>query len=258
MNQRILYHPQLGLTRRILLAVPALCLMLAPLAARAADGEPSLTEQLEAANESFRARSPATMLQSIDAAVAHVAASGIVAKAIKQGDRAPDFELPDATGKRVRLSALLARGPVILTWYRGNWCPYCNLQLREYQKALDAVHAAGAELVAVSPVTPDNSLDMAQKNDLKFPVLSDLGNQVARQYGVVYKVPAEIRSFYEAGGMLDLTRYNGDASLELPLAVSYVIGKDGIVSYAFLDADYRKRAETTELLAAIKQLHGKQ
>ena len=118
------------------------------------------------------------------------------------------------------------------------------------------IHAAGAELVAVSPVTPDNSLDMSQKNALEFKVLSDAGNAVARQYGVVYDLPEGIRMFYEKGGMIDLSTYNSHDALELPMTVTYVIDSGGIVRYAFIDADYRKRAETAEVLAAVLKLTG--
>lgn len=111
--------------------------------------------------------------------------------------------------------------------------------------------------MAVSPVTPDNSLDMAQKNALEFKVLSDAGNKVARQYGVVYKIPERIRALYQQGGFIDLSKYNGDDSMELPLAVTYVVDTDGIIKYAYVDADYRRRAETSEVLDAVLKLTGK-
>ena len=128
--------------------------------------------------------------------------------------------------------------------------------MHDYQKILKQVHEAGAEIVAVSPTTPDNSLSMAEKHELGFKVLSDVGNKVAREYGVVYKLPANIRNLYEQGGMIDLAKYNGDDSMELPLAVTYVIDTDGIVKYAYLDTDYRKRAETAEVLAAVRKIAG--
>jgi peroxiredoxin len=127
--------------------------------------------------------------------------------------------------------------------------------LHDYQKILKDIHAAGAELVAVSPVTPDNSLDMAQKNALEFKVLSDVGNKVARDYGIVYKLPERISAFYQKGGMIDLAKYNGDDSLELPLAVTYVIDTDGVIKYAFVDADYRRRAETADVLNEVLKLN---
>src|SRR5262249_13450133 len=153
--------------------------------------------------------------------------------ALKVGDRAPDFELPDATGKKVKLSELTARGPVVMTWYRGGWCPYCNIALRGFQKRLPEIRAEGASLVAISPETPDNSLSTAEKNHLEFEVLSDRGNRVAQSYGVAYKVPRVVAE--QSQGRL--ARYNGDDSGTLPLGVTYVIDHDGIIRYAFVDSD---------------------
>ena len=126
--------------------------------------------------------------------------------------------------------------------------------MHDYQKILKNIHEAGAELVAVSPVTPDNSLDMAQKNALEFKVLSDAGNKVAREYGIVYKLPERIQGFYKEGGFINLVDYNGDDSMELPLAVTYIIDTDGIIKYAYVDADYRKRAETAEVLQELLKI----
>ena len=126
--------------------------------------------------------------------------------------------------------------------------------MHDYQKILNKIHEAGAELVAVSPTTPDNSLSMAQKNALKFEVLSDIGNETAKKYGIVYKLPESIRRYYQKGGMIDLTKFNGDDSLELPLAVTYIVDRDGIIRYAFLSADYRKRAETSVVLKEVQRI----
>ena len=170
------------------------------------------------------------------------------------GDAAPDFSLPDAVGNTVSLYELLRDGPVILAWYRGSWCPFCNLQLHAYQQALDEIHAAGAQLLAVSPELPDSTLTWKEKNELDFVVLSDVGNEVARRYGVVFRIPERIAGSYGKGGYVDLTEINGDDSLELPLAVTYVIGTDGVVEYAFLDTDWRKRAETSDVVDVVTRL----
>jgi len=129
--------------------------------------------------------------------------------------------------------------------------------LHDYQKILKKVHEAGAELVAISPINPDNSLSMAEKHALEFKVLSDTGNRVARKYGVVYELPENIRPLYDRGGMIDLTKYNDDDAMELPLAVTYIVDTDGIIKYAFLDADYRKRAETSEILEEVQRIASK-
>jgi len=249
----------------------------------------TLTEQLEARKDRFLEMAPPDRVAATTAAIEEIAASGILEKAIKKGDKAPDFTLPNAVGESVgdkapdftlpnavgesvSLYEELEKGPVILTWYRGSWCPYCNLQLHDYQKSLGAIAAANAQLMAVSPELPDSALTWKEKEELEFAVLSDLGNKTARDYGVVYRIPdgiaagyvkggrndlTEYNAGYVKGGRNDLTEYNGDDSLELPLAVTYVIDTDGTVVYSFVDADYRKRAETSEVVAAVTELAAK-
>ncbi|MBL0211576.1 MAG: AhpC/TSA family protein [Holophagaceae bacterium] len=163
-------------------------------------------------------------------------------RSLKEGALAPDFTLPGADGKPVALSALLAKGPVILAFYRGAWCPFCNVQLGSYQKALARFQAKGATLVAVSPQVPEKGEAMAQKHQLTFPVLSDLGLKVARSYGLVFKAPANYTF---------LPEFNGDASGELPLAATFVIGQDRRILKAFGDPDYKQRASVEDLLAAL-------
>ena len=228
-------------------------------AAEAAAPEPAaaratLTEQLEARKERSLGMAPPDRVAATTAAIEEIVASGILERAIKKGDKAPDFTLPNAIGESVSLKDELAKGPVILTWYRGSWCPYCNLQLHDYQMSLDAIAAAGAQLIAVSPELPDSALTWKEKEELVFAVLSDLGNKVGHEYGVVYRIPDGISAGYVRGGRNDLTEYNGDDSLELPLAVTYVIDTDGTVVYSFVDGDYRKRAETSDVVAVVTQL----
>ncbi len=217
----------------------------------------TLSAQLEARQARFMEMAPPDRVAAATAAIEEIAASGILEKAIKKGDKAPDFTLPNAVGESINLYAELEKGPVILTWYRGSWCPYCNLQLHDYQKSLGAIAAANAQLMAVSPELPDSALTWKEKEELEFAVLSDLGNKTARDYGVVYRIPDGIAAGYIKGGRNDLTEYNGDDSLELPLAVTYVIDSDGMVVYSFVDADYRKRAETSEVVDAVTQLAAK-
>jgi len=153
----------------------------------------------------------------------------------------------------VRLADLLERGPVVLTFYRGAWCPYCNLTLRAYQAALPAITALGATLVAVSPQTPDNSLTTVEKKELTFPVLSDAANVVARQYGLVVSLSEDVRPLYTAIGSA-LPAYNGDQSWELPMAGTFVIARDGTARLAFVDPDYTHRLEPAEIVAALRDL----
>ena len=202
-----------------------------------------------AAETAPRADGPTEQAGAIDAEVAANRALGV-------GDRAPDFALPDATGETVRLSDLLLDGPVVVTFYRGAWCPYCNTQLRDYQQALDSFEATGARLVAISPQVPDSSMSMAERNALAYSVLSDTGGQVSQQYGLVFRVDAETRARYEAVG-IDLARYNGgdtDAAWALPVPATYVIDPSGIIRAAFVEADYTQRASPRQVLEALQEV----
>ena len=175
---------------------------------------------------------------------------------MQQGERAPDFTLTNARGAQVTLSGLLARGPVVLAFYRGGWCPYCNLQLRAYQKALPDIRAAGGQLVAVSPELPDKSLGTVEKNALEFEVLSDQTGEAGRAYRLFFDLSGELRQLYAAGGN-DLAKWNADGQWHLPLPATYVIGQDGLVRFAFVDAEYRNRAEPADVLAALRALQKK-
>lgn len=178
--------------------------------------------------------------------------SGVLNKALNVGDKAPDFTLKNALNELVSLYGELKKGPVVLTWYRGGWCPYCNITLHYLQEKLPEFKTAGATLMAITPELPDNSLNTAEKHNLEFTVLSDVGNGIAKEYGVVFKLTNEVAAIYqEAFGLHEV---NGDDSNELPLAATYVIDTDGVVQYAFLDADYRKRAEVSEVLAVLNKL----
>ena len=176
--------------------------------------------------------------------------SGQAERAIHKGQKAPDFTLPDAKGQSVRLSDLLKKGPVILTFYRGGWCPFCNLQLKSYQSHLAEIRAKGAELVAVSPQTPEYTLSTAEQAALTFPVLSDVGGHVARAYGLVFKVSDEVVPIYKRFG-IDLEKHNGDTRHELPIPGTYLIGRDGTVLLSHVDADYKKRLPVESILNVL-------
>ena len=189
------------------------------------------------------------VLDSLDAGANQLGARTWPTKAV--GEAAPDFELPDARGSSVTLAGLRGERPVVLVFYRGAWCPYCNLQLRAFQAALADIHTAGASLAAISPQTPDNSLTLAEQAELAFPVLSDLGNDVARSYGLVFALGAADRELH-AGVGIDLTAFNGDDSWELPAAAVFVVDTDGTIRYASVAGDYRWRIGPDEVLAALR------
>ncbi|WP_339839322.1 peroxiredoxin-like family protein [uncultured Maribacter sp.] len=184
--------------------------------------------------------------------ITSVANSGILEHALNVGDKAPNFTLKNALNEPVSLLSELEKGPVVLTWYRGGWCPYCNITLHYLQEKLPEFKNAGATLLALTPELPDNSLSTSEKNNLEFTVLSDVGNTIGKEYGVVFTLTDDVASIYEAG--FGLHEKNGDESNELPLAATYVINTDAVITYAFLDADYRERAEASEILNALNKL----
>lgn len=171
---------------------------------------------------------------------------------LQKGDRAPDFKLSNATDQAVQLSNLLKQGAVVLVFYRGAWCPYCNLQLQQLQGVLPQIKAAGAQLVAISPQKPDHSLDMKQKNDLVFEVLTDEGNQVARMFTTVFQYgDASLKAMKDLG--YDFFDYYNDQSKELPAPATFIIEPNGVISFAASEGgDYRKRVEPAAILKALK------
>ncbi|MFS4494561.1 peroxiredoxin-like family protein [Maribacter sp. 2308TA10-17] len=172
---------------------------------------------------------------------------------LKIGEKAPDFSLSNATNETVKLSNLLQKGKVVLAFYRGTWCPYCNLQLAHYQNTIEEIQALGAQLVAISPQTPDESLSIKEKNKLKFEVLSDNGNIVARNYTTVFKNnDAPVKTMTELG--LDFDGHYSDDSRELPVPAVYIIEKDGTITFAkAAGGDYRIRVEASEIIDSLKK-----
>jgi peroxiredoxin len=182
--------------------------------------------------------------------------SGILDKALNIGDQAPNFTLNNALNQPVTLYDELKKSPVILTWYRGGWCPYCNITLNYLQQRLPDFQKAGASLIALTPELPDQSLSTTEKHKLKFLVLSDVKNKIGKKYGVVFQLTPEVASIYQEA--FNLHQYNGDNSNELPLAATYLIDQNGIIQFAFLDFDYRNRAEPDEIINALAEIKAKQ
>ena len=178
--------------------------------------------------------------------------SGAIARTmLKVGDHAPAIVLENAEGATVDVGTLLKKGPVIVTFYRGGWCPYCNLELKAYQDILPEIVAAGASLVAISPEKPDDTVSTAEKNALTFEVLSDVGQNVGRAFGLVYEFTEELKRAYN-GFNLDIPTRNGTpGEWALPVSATYVIDRNGSIVYAYTDADYRDRADPRDVLAVL-------
>jgi len=213
----------------------------------------SLKAELETFRANFMGKAPPEIRAMMERADLALATSGILDRVLRAGDRAPDFVLPDANGSSVRLSTLLATGPVVLSFYRGGWCPYCNLELRALQAQLPQLIALGVSLVAISPQTPDESLSTAEKNALSFPVLSDAASATAKAFGIAFDLSEELRPIYARFGHA-LPDKNGDDSWALPIPATYVIDRDGTITLAFVDIDYRNRLEPSDIVAVLGSL----
>jgi peroxiredoxin len=232
------------------------CLILASMMVSLAYGEEqspqTLSEQLADTAKKSSTRLTPEMLQAMQQAVEEVRATGIEKSAKQVGDAAIDAKLKGWNGETVQLSELWNDGPIVLMWYRGGWCPYCNLQLQAMQKTLKAIEGTGAKLVVLTPELPEKAKETAAANDVEFVALHDEGNATARKYGLVFKLAESIIPVYR--DRLKLAEYNGNDTMELPLSATYVIDRGGRITYAFLDADYKKRAEPADVVAAVRKL----
>ncbi|MDI1312218.1 peroxiredoxin-like family protein [Prosthecobacter sp.] len=215
----------------------------------------TLREQLEAREAAGSKKVTPEVKEEFAKGIASIKVAQIVEGAKKVGDQAPDFTLKNAAGKSIRLASELKRGTVVLTWYRGGWCPYCNIAMAAMQKELPAIKKTGATLIAITPELPDKTLTTKEKNGLDFEVLTDLNHQAARQYGLLFKLTPGVEKLY--GKFFDLKKYNGeDAGTDtLPLAATYIIGQDGKILWAFLHHDYHMRAEPKEIVQFLNNLN---
>ena len=212
-----------------------------------------LKELTDAKIESGRQANPEFM-NGVDAIIKQAKEFQQGEDAIKIAQKAPNFKLPNPEGKLISLDILLEKGPVVITFYRGNWCPYCNLQLRALQARLDEIHALGATLVAISPQVPDGSLTEDEISTMDFTVLSDQDAKVALQYGVAWEVPEFLAEHMRVDRKLDLEKINNGNGNVLPIPATFVLGKDGLVTWRYVNVDYRTRSEPDEIIEALKNL----
>lgn len=213
----------------------------------------TLSQQTDQTRNDFIAALPEDQQATVGQAFQDLMASAVATGAPNVGDRALDFELPNVKGGSVSLQTALRDGPVVVSFYRGSWCPFCNLELNALQARLPEIAAAGARLIAISPEKPDASLSHAEKLNLDFDVLRDQGNRVARDYGLIMTVDESVRPLYLQWG-IDVPAANGDDSYELPVPATYVIGSNGEICAAHVDKDYTKRMEPADIIEALNQL----
>jgi len=241
---------------------PMIWLLFAPIVAAASDAEPtkpipSYREALEVFKEEMT-KSGGPKIPPEDRAIMEQAAQDLAAAmpnpGLPVGEKAPDFVLPNVFGEPVRLTDLLSEGPVVLTFYRGAWCPYCNLQLRGLHKTLPYIEQEGARLVAVTPQKPDKSREQVEKDGYPFEILSDLDDRVMKEYRLYFEVPSDLSEVYKQRLSLDLAEYNGDGRYVLPVPATFIIDHDGIIRAAYADVDYRSRVEPATIVAALQAL----
>ena len=213
----------------------------------------NLQNELNALRQTVTEKTPPHVVPTIEATTRRLMDSGLVQGVIQPGQMILDFELPDATGKLVKSSDLRQTGPLLILIYRGTWCPFCNLTVQAYQEQLQSFQDRGVTLVAISPQTPDHSLTLQEKHHLKFPVLSDLGNGVARQFGIVFQMDPALKQVQDLFGV-DVAAYNGDSRYELPVPAAFLVSKAGEVIRSYVEVDYMKRLAPETALQWIDEI----
>lgn len=216
----------------------------------------SLQAKLDAFKADFEAGKPPysvprSVIETMHRATDELIAAGAAGRALKAGDVAPSFVLNDADGKPVGSAELLAQGPLVVSFYRGVWCPYCNMELQALQEALPAFRELGATLVAISPQNAVNSRKSRRINSLDFPILSDPGNETAAAFGLRFALPNYLVELYTSLKN-DLPAFNGDTSWTLPMPGRFVIGQDRVIRYAEVNPDYTHRPEPADMLPALR------
>jgi peroxiredoxin len=221
----------------------------------------SLQDKLDAFKADFKGgkppyNAPPEIHPIMERATAALIESGQAARAIKAGDRAPGFALKDQDGNEVSSAELLRHGPLVITFYRGMWCPYCNIELQAINEVLPQIEGYGANVIAISPQTAVNSRKSVRDNKLGFPVLSDTNGEVGAAFGLRFALPDYLVDLYKALKN-DLPAFNADPSWTLPMPARYVIGQDGIVLYSEVNPDYTHRPDPVDMFPVLERANAK-
>ncbi len=211
----------------------------------------SLTQDLQARAAQSATKYSETTHTIMNNGIQALRDANLVSNALKTGDQIPEITAPNAASKNISIQELLLDRKVVLSFYRGGWCPYCNLELKALQQALPEFEKYGATLVAISPETPDNSLTTSEKNNLNFEVLSDIDNTIAKAFNLTFTLPEDLIEIYHGFG-IDLEVSNGNANQQLPVAATYIIDQDGTIIYDFIKEDYKKRADPEEIIKVLE------
>lgn len=214
----------------------------------------TIREQSEQLQAAAAERLPAEVREVFDRSIRDLLDGGIPAGSVKAGDVLESFTLDDATGTPVSLDQLVERGPAVVVFYRGGWCPYCNLALRTYQgELLPELSAYGARLVAISPQSPDESLSTVEKAALEFTVLSDPGSRLADRIGIAFEQSDDVLAAQRELG-LDLAKVNAEGAVRLPRPTVLVVDRDRTVRFVDVQPDYTARTEVADIVAALAKL----
>jgi len=211
----------------------------------------TLSETLLDYNTKGRAKMPAEVLEIMDTATQALVNEDLSKKSIQKGNSLPTAILSNAKNEKVDIDAMLKEGPLVISFYRGGWCPYCNFELRALQEVLPQIKESGANLVAITPETPDNSLTTSEKNEIAFEVLTDTDNAYAKELGLVFQMPKNLQEVYTSFG-IDVEKHNGNSNFELPMPATLVVNSNKEVTYSFISEDYTKRAAIDQILDALK------
>jgi len=210
----------------------------------------SIKYQLKKINDQFQENASPRAISVLSKSAEKLAKLRIEEGALKVGDTLPSFTLTNAVGESVESSELLESGPLVMNFYRGAWCPYCNVELSGYQDILENIHSKGAQLVAISPEKPDNSLSLIEKHELKYEILTDSNNDLAKELGLVFSLDTELKDLYKEFG-IDLESAHGNQNFELPVPATYVIDETGRVIMSYVNVDYTDRLEPEEVLTVL-------
>ena len=212
----------------------------------------ALLQEIENFQKEMIPQIPENVMDIILKASAELIAQNLEARALKKGDALPSFELTDALGEKRSSDQLLKSGPMVISFYRGGWCPYCHLELRALQKVLPEIKANNATLLAIFPELPNNSLTTQEQYELEFPVLSDLDNLVAKKFSLVFELDNKLVPLFKENFNWDLASINGTEKVELPIPATYVVDREGVIQFAFVQSDYTQRAEPERILEVLR------